>query len=268
MPKAKQGADRNTVLAFAKTEYQTEPEYLFRSSPQTAVLRHPNGKWFAIIMPVSLRKFGLPDDGISDVINVKCDPMMTGSVCMQPGFFPAYHMNKGSWVSILLNGSVPAEHVLTALSASYAQVAARTGGKQRTAPKDWLLPSNPKYEDIGKMLRAQGWIFWKQSGRFIPGDTVYIYEGKPIGAVGFACTVTQTDIPYHFDQGGLHMDTVMRLELQVCYAPAEFPLELLRDYGVTSVRGPRGIPDALLAALKAGGTPFRTDKAVSAMHES
>ncbi len=253
--KQKHGADRDTVLRYAHEQYQSEPEFLFRSSPNTAVLRHPNGKWYAIIMPVPLSRLGLPDSGTADVMNVKCDPMMTGSLCMQPGFFPAYHMNKGSWVSILLNGSVPADRVTAALAASYAQVAAKSGGRQRTVPKDWLVPSNPKYEDIGRTLRAQGWIFWKQSGRFIPGDTVYLYEGKPVGAVGFACEVTAVGIPYHYDQGGLHMDTVMRLELRRIYAPEEFPLELLRDYGVASVRGPRGIPDALLAALQAGGTP-------------
>ena len=253
MAKKQCGADRAAVLDYVREQYQTQPEYLFRSFPNIAVLRHPNGKWYAIIMPVALEKLGLAEDGIADVMNVKCDPMMTGSLCMQTEFFPAYHMNKGSWVSIVLDGRSSKERALAALSESYAIVGAKSGGKKRTVPKDWLVPSNPKYEDIGKTLRAQGWIYWKQSGAFIPGDTVYIYEGKPIGAVGFVCEVTQTDIPYHFDQGGLHMDTVMRLELKKCYAPEEFPLELLRDYGVASVRGPRGIPEPLLAALRAGG---------------
>ena len=91
---------------------------------------------------------------------------------------------------------------------------------------------------------------WKQGGRFIVGDTVYIYEGKPIGAVTYACEVTETDIPYHYDQDGLRMDRVIRLKLLAVYPQDQFPLARLRDYGVASVRGPRGVPEDLLAALK------------------
>lgn len=36
---------------------------------------------------------------------VKCDPIMIGALRTQTGFFPAYHMNKDSWISILLNES-------------------------------------------------------------------------------------------------------------------------------------------------------------------
>lgn len=119
--------DRTGVLAFAQDTFGTEPEYLFRSSPQTAVLRHPNGKWYAILMPVAREKLiGSGGQGIADVINVKCDPLMTGSMWKQTGCFPAYHMNKNNWISILLDGTVPAETVFSALRTSYALVAEKT----------------------------------------------------------------------------------------------------------------------------------------------
>ena len=34
---------------------------------------------------------------------VKCDPVLAASCRTQPGFFPAWHMNKEKWLSILLN---------------------------------------------------------------------------------------------------------------------------------------------------------------------
>lgn len=43
------------------------------------------------------------DDGIVDVLNVKCDTIMIGSLRMQDGFYPAYHMKKDTWISILLD---------------------------------------------------------------------------------------------------------------------------------------------------------------------
>lgn len=254
MPQNNNGATRRTVLDFAAETYQTVPEYPWQRTPDAAVLRCPNGKWYGLIMSVSKEKLGLPDDTVCDMLNVKCDPLMLGSVLMQKGFFPAYHMNKSHWITILLDGSVPEQRVISALKMSHALTAGKASGKaSRTQPKAWLVPANPKYEDLSKTLAVTHESYWKQSGKFIVGDTLYIYEGKPIGAVTYACEVTATDIPYQFDQGGLHMEKVVQLRLLRIYSPSQFPLERLRDYGVASVRGPRGVPDELLAALLQNG---------------
>lgn len=255
-----QFADQDAILKFAAETYQTKPEHLWQRMPEAAVLRHPNGKWYGLVMPVPRDRFGLPEDAVSDVLNVKCDPLMLGSVLLQKGFFPAYHMNKSSWISILLDGTVPLARVTAALQMSYALVSGKSGGKQRTQPIAWLVPANPKYENLSQTLARTHESLWKQSGAFIPGDTVYIYEGKPIGAVTYACEVTETDIPYHYDQGGLHMEKVIRLKLLAIYPENQFPLSRLRDYGVASVRGPRGVPDDLLAALQREEQPLPLKK--------
>lgn len=251
--KANKFADREAVLRYAAEQFGTVPEYPWARSPESAVLRCENGKWYGLVMPVMRDRLGLPEAGVSDVLNVKCDPLMLGSVLMQKGFFPAYHMNKSHWISVLLDGTVPLDRVIAALQMSRALTAGKSGGKMRTEPKAWLIPANPKYEDISVPLLRDKEILWKQSGRFIPGDTVYIYEGKPVGAVTYACEVTEINIPYRYNQGGLHMETVMRLKLLAAYPPEQFPLERLRDYGVASVRGPRGVPEDLLAVLEQSG---------------
>ena len=245
------GATRETVLNYAAETFRVRPEYLFRGSPHTAVLRHAaSGKWFGIIMPVTREKLGLHGKTPVDVVNVKCDPLMLGSFLMQKGFLPAYHMAKGSWMSILLDGSVEDSAVTAALHMSYVLVSQKTGGKHRTEPKEWLVPANPKYEDLAAHFAQAGDILWKQSARFIPGDTLYIYEGKPICAVTYACTVTGTDIPCHYSQGGLQMDKAVRLRLLCSYPPEQFPAERLLDYGIRTVRGPRGVPPELASALR------------------
>lgn len=246
------GALPESVFSFAKTQYHTEPEFPWANTPDAAVFRHENGKWYALMMHISKRKLGLPSDEICGVLNLKCDPMMLGSMLMQQGFFPAYHMNKNSWLTVLLDGSVPEDQVFSAIRMSYALIAAKAGKKHRTAPKAWLIPANPKFENIAESFRKDPEIFWKQSGAFIVGDTVYIYEGKPIGAVTFCCTVTEINIPCHYHQNGLDMDTVMRLQLCGTFSQNQFPLDRLRDFGVSAIRGPRGIPDELLAAMEAG----------------
>ena len=44
----------------------------------------------------------LQEAGIIDVLNVKSDPLLIGSLRGQEGYFPAYHMNKEKWLSIQL----------------------------------------------------------------------------------------------------------------------------------------------------------------------
>ena len=59
-------------------------------------------KWYGVVLEVSADKLGLPEAGIIDVLNVKSDPLLIGSLRGQDGYFPAYHMNKEKWLSIQL----------------------------------------------------------------------------------------------------------------------------------------------------------------------
>lgn len=83
--------------------YGTTADYPFDEDFETAVLRHKdNRKWYAIVMKVSRRKFGLDSDEIIDVVNLKLPTDMFGSFGAADGVYPAYHMNKLHWISVLL----------------------------------------------------------------------------------------------------------------------------------------------------------------------
>ena len=47
---------------------------IYGKNPDSAVLRHKNGKWYAIIMVVEKKILGLEEDGNIDILDVKCDP--------------------------------------------------------------------------------------------------------------------------------------------------------------------------------------------------
>ena len=98
--------DREEIFEYVKKQYGTIPEYLWSSSPDSAVLRHHNGKWYAVIMNVERSKLGLDGDDTVEIIDVKCDPEMTGMIIQTYGFLPGYHMNKQHWITILLDGTV------------------------------------------------------------------------------------------------------------------------------------------------------------------
>ena len=112
---------RTAIFAYAKAQHGTAPEYLWAKFPNYAVLRHPqNQKWYAILMEVPPKKLGLEGQALIDIIDVKCDPLMIGSLRESKGILPAYHMNKNGWITLLLDGSVPKNQVLALLELSFA----------------------------------------------------------------------------------------------------------------------------------------------------
>ena len=70
------------------------------------MLRHKNGKWYAVVMSVEKYKLGLEGNEFVDIMDVKCDPEMTSMIIQTFGFLPGYHMNKQHWITILLDCSV------------------------------------------------------------------------------------------------------------------------------------------------------------------
>lgn len=113
-------SQRDDIIAFAEESYGTTPEYLWQSDPDSAVLRNnTSGKWYAIIMDIKRSTFDLDGDGYIDVMNIKCKPEDKDILLMKDGFYPAYHMNKKHWVSILLDGTVDTEDILLLIENSY-----------------------------------------------------------------------------------------------------------------------------------------------------
>ena len=94
---------KQTFLTHGLTTYNTTADYPFDEDFKTAVLRHSsNRKWYAIVMRVSRRKFGFDSDEVIDVVNLKLPIEMLGSFGAADGVYPAYHMNKLHWISVLL----------------------------------------------------------------------------------------------------------------------------------------------------------------------
>lgn len=117
---------KEAVLRYARETLGTQAEYLFASSPDCAVLRcRANRKWYGIIMRVGRDKLVRGGEGDVDILNVKCDPMMRASLLRKAGFFPAYHMNKTHWITMLLDGTVSVEELTGCLAMSYDRVSSR-----------------------------------------------------------------------------------------------------------------------------------------------
>ena len=110
--------NRQEVFDWCRQRYGTEPDYPWND--WNAVLRHTdNNKWYGVIIEVNRSKLGMDETGMVDVLNVKCDPTIIGMLRMQPGFYPAYHMNKKHWITILLESGFAEKELRDLLMESY-----------------------------------------------------------------------------------------------------------------------------------------------------
>lgn len=120
---------RQELFDWVQQQYGTEPEYPWHD--RNAVLRRKdNEKWYGVVMEVPGEKLGLHEDGIMDVLNVKSDPMLIGSLRGQDGYFPAYHMNKEKWISVLLDRPEVDDSIKDLLVLSYELTAPKKRNKK------------------------------------------------------------------------------------------------------------------------------------------
>ena len=112
--------NREELEAYIRNHYATLPDYPWADTPRAAVFRHAgNRKWFALMMEVPRDKLGLAGTEKLNIVNFKCDPILIASLRGETSIFPAYHMNKASWITAALDGSVPAETIELLLDVSY-----------------------------------------------------------------------------------------------------------------------------------------------------
>ncbi len=239
---------RGRLIAWAKKEYGGGPERPFSTAPAYEVLRHAeNRKWYALFMDVPYSRLGLPGEGRADVVDLKCDPVLAAGLRDGAGILPGYHMRRESWITVLLDGTVPLKDIKPLLSLSFDFTSAKRAGAKSSRITRWLVPANPKFYDIEEGLResGDGTILWKQSSGVHVGDTVYIYVAAPVSAVRYKCGALETDIPMEYRDENVSMKRVMRLKLLRRYDGAPIGRELLQKHGVFAVRGPRSMPRSL-----------------------
>jgi len=112
--------DRIELERYITERFGVQADHPWMKYPGNAVFRHSNNrKWFALVMDVSGVKLGIQVRGSVSIVNVKCDPILIGSLLNESGFYPAYHMNKNSWVTAVLDEAAGFEKIKWLLEMSY-----------------------------------------------------------------------------------------------------------------------------------------------------
>lgn len=243
-------AQSNRIALALNRLYGDRPDHPFAKLPTYAVFRHPDTrKWYGLVMDldrslVTGKKEA--DTPTVEVLNLKIDVADAERILAIDGVYPGYHMKRPEWISIILDGTVADETVLSLLDRSRRFAAAGKARASRTEKANWIVPGNPKYYDVDAAFAVSDVILWKQSSDIRVGDTVFLYVGAPISAVRYRCEAVAVDLPYPYADENVRMRKVMRIRRLKTYAPDAIPFSKLCELGIRAVRGPRTVTDAFL----------------------
>ena len=98
--------NENTKLAieYIKGKYNKRLEFLWDDTPDCAITRNQfNSAWFALFMIIDISKLDNTKTGSVEILNIRYPKGKTTNIVNNKSIFKAYHMNKNSWISIMLN---------------------------------------------------------------------------------------------------------------------------------------------------------------------
>lgn len=111
----------HAVIDYVREKFEDELEFLWEKFPDCAVWRRKDsGKWYGAVMTVSERKLGLSSDKTVEIIDLRLMPELMAETVDNEKYFPGWHMNKKSWYTMILDGSVSTEELFRRIDDSYA----------------------------------------------------------------------------------------------------------------------------------------------------
>ena len=115
------------VFKYIEKKYKAKPEYLWRRFPNYAIFRHSdNKKWFSLIMDVEKEKLGLVGKSKVYILNIKMDDVeFRDALIGKKGYFKGYHISRGNWVTILLDGTVNVKEIYNLIDISFLATASK-----------------------------------------------------------------------------------------------------------------------------------------------
>lgn len=226
----------NRIAELIKNRYEVLPEFLWDKFPDYAVFRNSrSGKWFGIIMSINKEKIISNESLNIEILNVKLDDKVE-KYLNKKNIYPAYHLSKKNWITIILDDSLTDEEIMNLIDISY---------QNSNIQGEWIVPANPNYFDLIESFNNSSVVDWKQSNNILKGDIVYLYVARPYSAILYKCEAIETDIPYEYKDKNVSMKKIMKLKLLKKYDKDKFTLKKLNEYGIKSIRGPRGVSSRL-----------------------
>ncbi|HFU4055914.1 TPA: MmcQ/YjbR family DNA-binding protein [Streptococcus suis] len=240
----------NRIAQLIKEKWGDLPDYPFAKSPETGAFRHPaNSKWYALVTQVKRGQLaGSDNQELVEIVNIKVDGREIAELLSQLGIYPAYHMSKKAWVSVLLDETMEDGAILALLEKSRYLVGPKSY-KAEQGPDYWVIPANPKVYDIDTEFVENKVVYWPQKSTIQAGDIVAIYVTAPVQAIRYVCRVLGANLENH-GQSDIPTDKkVMQVELIAQFSDDVLPRARMMDLGVRAVRGPRRLTKEVIQVL-------------------
>lgn len=113
---------RKLLLDYVREKYGTIPEEPWEDNNHATIKTSNSKKWYGIFMYLPYKTLGLDKSGKIDILNVKLNPELIESLIDKKHFFPAYHMNKKYWITILLDSDTDLNLVKSLIDESFKLV--------------------------------------------------------------------------------------------------------------------------------------------------
>ncbi|WP_156021210.1 MmcQ/YjbR family DNA-binding protein [Streptococcus ruminantium] len=240
----------NRIAQLIKEQWGDLPDYPFAKLPSYGAFRHPNNnKWYALVSQIPRDKLdGSGSQEEVEIVNLKVDAREIAELLSQSGIYPAYHMSKKSWVSVLLDGTVEDQTIFALLEKSRDLVGPKSY-KAEEGPDYWVIPANPKVYDIDTEFAENKIIYWTQKSTIQADDIVAIYVTAPVQAVRYVCRVLKANIVREEKSDQSSSKKLMQVELLATLSDCVLSRERMIELGVKAVRGPRRMTKEMIDFL-------------------
>ena len=118
---------REKYVDFLQKEFSAPGDrpWLAEGDSTSSVYRCPSGKWFALVMKIKFKNLGFESDEAVWAVNLKADAEKIPEITDKKSVFPAYHMNKKYWITVLLTAVTDFEQLCQLTRRSYELVAVK-----------------------------------------------------------------------------------------------------------------------------------------------
>lgn len=108
------------VIQYITNKYGDELEFLWEKFENDAIWRNKrNNKWYALLLKVEENRLGIISNREIEVLDIRYYKGKTHEVIDYKKVFPGYHMNKNSWITLKLDGSVNIKEIFKYIDLSY-----------------------------------------------------------------------------------------------------------------------------------------------------
>lgn len=109
------------IIKYIKEKYNDDLEFLWEKFDDNAIWRNKvNKKWYGLLLTIPERKLDIDSDKIIEIIDLRYQKENSDEIIDFKTIFPGYHMNKKSWITIKLDGSVSLDDIYELIDNSYA----------------------------------------------------------------------------------------------------------------------------------------------------